>query len=490
MKIAIFAIMYEFNPQYSLSTVVRDRYEILTKAGHSCEVWVQEDFRGDNYGMICKPVIPRFMFHDYQTGELLEEHKEIVAQIRDMIVGRLLTGIEAIFMEDVMFQGWYYPHNLAVREAAIKFPQVKFFNVCHSIPAGQKTIWTTPPPNVKLISLNETIKMHVAENYHTTLGQVRVIYNSMDFRTFQPRNPRAVEIYERFKLMEADIVQIYPYSTERWRDKGVDKLMKIFSGLKRLGNNVRLVLCTGWHFPEEVVKTREMAEEAGLTPEECIITSEAFTDQMGTPNDAVRQLMQISDIFIFPTRAECCPLILLEAMMSGCYVYVNDMLPQLIEFAGAEAMSSHLNDSIFHGHTVDNEDKYYDMIAMLADAELRNNRLCQTKRRIRKLFNFEYLYKTQYLPVLMESITTPYTLKPIVHRTTLRPKVEVVSSEKVFEEMPKFSVVNLPVIEKIAKDLEGGLIPCPGPRLDLVPQSLPPTVINIDMAGNAPESLM
>jgi glycosyltransferase involved in cell wall biosynthesis len=469
MKIAIFAIMYEFNPQYSLSTVVRDRYEILTRQGHETEVWVQEDFRGETWGLNIKPIIPRFMFKDYQVGELEEEHKEVVLKIKDMIVSRLLAGIEAVFMEDVMFQGWYYPHNVAVREAAISFPQVKFFNICHSIPAGKKSIWTTPPPNVKLIALNETIKVHVAENYHTTLGQVRIIYNSMDFRTYQDRHPKAIELYERFKLMEADIIQVYPYSTERYMDKGVDKLIKIFSGLKRLGNNIRLVLCTGWHFPEKVIETRKLAEAADLTPEECIITSEAFTDEMGMPNDAVRQLMQISDIFIFPTRAECCPLILLEAMMAGCYIYVNDMLPQLVEFAGAESMHSHLNSSIFHGHHVDDEDRYYDMIAMLADAELRNNRVCQTKRRIRKLFNFEYLYQTQYRPVLMENITTPYKTRPIVHRPKLieQPNVQVVDSANI--DLKKSSIRHLPVVEKIAKSLEDGLIPYPGPRLDLIP---------------------
>jgi glycosyltransferase involved in cell wall biosynthesis len=118
------------------------------------------------------------------------------------------------------------------------------------------------------------------------------------------------------------------------------------------------------------------------------------------PNRVVKELMQISNLFIFPTRAEASPLILAEAMMAGCYIVVNDLLPQLLEMAGNSVRKFHLNSSVHHQHENQNEDQFYMDVARIIDAEMRINPVVRTKNKIRKEFCFEYLYKTQYAPLL------------------------------------------------------------------------------------------
>ena len=417
MKIAIATAFEYLDPQYSLTTVVRDRYQILTKHGHEVDVWVQENFYGDEYGMNLSKIMSRFRFNDYQTDTLLEEDKENVEKVYNVISDQIRRNpVEALFMEDLNFQGWYRVHALAFQRVATDFPNIKFFSVAHSIPAGMKTIWSTPPQNMTLISLNENIRMLTAENYRTTVDQVKVIHNAMDFRTYLERDPISVEIYEKYKLMEADVIQVYPYSSERWQDKGVDKLIRIFSGLKKLGNKVKLILATSWYFPEHITKVRDLCRQHGLFDDEVIITSEDFPDRLGIPNRAIKELMSISNLFVFPTRAEASPLILAEAMMAGCLIVVNDLLPQLQEITGNKVLKFHLNSSVHHGHTVEDESKFYGDITRIIDAELKTDYSIITKDRIRKKFSFENLYREEYAPVLFENNKTRATsiLKPAI----------------------------------------------------------------------------
>ena len=404
MRIAIATAFEYIDPQYSLTSVVRDRYQILTRHGHEVEVWVQENFHGDDCGMNLVKIMPRFLFHDYQSDTLVEGDLENVNKVYEVIRNRVTqNNIDFIFSEDLMFQGWYYVHNLALRKIATDFPSLKLASVAHSIPSGMKSIWSTPPSNVVLIALNENIKMLTAENYRTTVDQVRVIHNAMDFRTYLERDPVSIEIYEKYKLMDADIIQVYPYSSERWQDKGVDKLIKIFSSLKKLGNRVRLILATSWHFPEHTSRVRDLCRQHGLLDSEVIITSEDYPNQLGIPNRAIKELMSISNLFVFPSRAEASPLILAEAMMAGCFIVVNDLLPQLLEITGNKVLRFHLNSSVHHGHNVENESRYYGDIARIIDAELKTDFSIVTKDYLRKNFCFESLYKNEYLPVLYES---------------------------------------------------------------------------------------
>ena len=407
MKIAIATAFEYLDPQYSLTTVVRDRYQILTKNGHEVEVWVQDNFYGDEYALNLIKIMPKFIFRDYQTDTLLEEDKENVEKVYNAISDQIRKSlVECVFLDDLLFQGWYFCHNLATRKVALENPNIKFFSVAHSVPAGMKSIWSTPPQNMTLIALNENIKMSTAENYRTTVDQVKVIHNAMDFRTYLERDPISIELYEKYKLMEADVIQVYPYSAERWSDKGVDKLIKIFSGLKKLGNKVRLILVTAWHFPEHINTVRDLCRQHGLFDDEVIITSEDYPNQLGIPNRAIKELMSISNLFVFPTRAEASPLILAEAMMAGCLIVVNDLLPQLLEITGNKVLKFHLNSSIHHGHTIENESRFYGDIARVIDAELKTDYSIITKDRIRKKFSFENLYREEYAPVLFESNKT------------------------------------------------------------------------------------
>lgn len=400
LKIAIATTFYEMDQQYSLVTVVRDRYQILTKFGHDVEVWVQENFHGNDFGMKIKKVMPQFHFQEYHSGEIKPEDIPNVEKVSNAISRQLDSGIEAVFCEDLMFQSWFFCHNLAIRKVASSYPHVRWFAVSHSIPAGMKSIWSPLPAGSKLIALNETIAMHVAENYRTTIDNVHVIYNSMDFRTYLERDELAIDIYERYNLMEADIIQVYPFSTERWIDKGVDKLIHIFSALKNLGNNVKLILATAWNFPDSVKEIRAEVNKYGLSDQEIIITSEAYPSRMGIPNRAIRELMQIANLFVFPTRAEASPLILAEAMMAGCYIVVNDLLPQLLEIAGNGVRKFHLNSSVHHQHQIADEPQFYTDVARIIDAEMKINPVVKTKNKIRKEFCFEHLYRTQYAPLL------------------------------------------------------------------------------------------
>jgi glycosyltransferase involved in cell wall biosynthesis len=49
----------------------------------------------------------------------------------------------------------------------------------------------------------------------------------------------------------------------------------------------------------------------------------------GIANRQVANLMQISNLFIFPTKSEACPLVLMEAALAGCLLVLNTDVPSL-----------------------------------------------------------------------------------------------------------------------------------------------------------------
>ena len=89
--------------------------------------------------------------------------------------------------------------------------------------------------------------------------------------------------------------------------------------------------------------------------------------------------------------------------MAGCLIVVNDLLPQLQEITGNNVLKFHLNSSIHHCHTIEDESRFYGDVARVIDAELKTDLSIITKDRIRKNFNFEYLYRNEYAPVLFEA---------------------------------------------------------------------------------------
>jgi hypothetical protein len=252
-----------------------------------------------------------------------------------------------------------------------------------------------------------------AEMYGTFPDMVRVVHNPIDYRTVKWFHPAVKDVIERGKLMEADVVAVYPLSSTRMREGGkqLDKAIKIMGYLKtELGLNVKYVVCNAHANAErEKMAIQEllvMGEARGLKPMEDLIFTSLITPpkfEGGFPHDAVLQLFMISDIFLFPSVSENCPLILLEAGLTKNLLVLNEDFTPMKDFVGPDALYFKFDSVMTKTTHPRGEDVYYADAAKIINSELNRNLIWKSHKDIRNRFNLDYMLKHELELIFYES---------------------------------------------------------------------------------------
>ena len=196
-------------------------------------------------------------------------------------------------------------------------------------------------------------------------------------------------------------------SSTRFDGKKPDKVLKILGELKKQGKSVRFI-CPNAHANAEREK-KAIADlihygiEQGLTREEIIFTSleEAPTYEQGVPREVVRELFQLSNLFIFPSISENCPLILLEAALSKCLLVLNESFQPLRDFFGKNALYFKFG-SLLENVNYDNEENWYHDVAFVILSELNKNKPLNAFTHLKQKFNYDFIFKNQLEPLFYE----------------------------------------------------------------------------------------
>jgi glycosyltransferase involved in cell wall biosynthesis len=181
------------------------------------------------------------------------------------------------------------------------------------------------------------------------------------------------------------------------------------AGLKKLGRSVRYIICNahanGDNEKQEIQKMRALAKEYGLDPRyELIFTSliDAPKYEQGVPHQVVMELMRFSDIFIFPSVSENCPLVLLEAALGKNLLILNEDFSPMKDFVGPRALYFKFDSITTTTNHPMGEDTYYEDVAKIISAELGANRIFQGYREIKRKFNIDYIFKHELEPLFYE----------------------------------------------------------------------------------------
>jgi len=421
MKVAVLSTLYNFDSSYSLTSVMESQLVSLLKYGYSPVFFVHDNFSDDAKvpkGVEIRKVVPRFNLIDYSDGkyfnqEPLSGYKEQVEKMYQMLKEHT-KDIDVIFEHDLIFQGWFLPYCEAIHKFANE-SKIKWFHWTHSVPnvmpantSFPHSLRFTLPKNSKIVYLNNYGLIRTAEAYRTFPKDVRIVYNPVDPRLYWNLHPLVRSIVERFDLLSADFIQIYPVSSTRMVDgKQLPMLIDIIAKLKSLGKSVRLVVANA-HANDKREKQviQEMMSRAwdkGLTSGEIVFTSmeEQPKWEHGVPREIVSQLFQFSNLFIFPTLSENCPLILLEAMLNKNILILNNNVGSLREIAGDSALYFNFG-SIDDKVNYANYEKYCEDIARMVISEYESNRVMKSWNRLRKNFNADYVFKNMIMPLLHE----------------------------------------------------------------------------------------
>lgn len=394
MQIAILTAFSQLQPGYSLTGVVRDQAMMLRAHGHKVDVFGNEDVKE------LIPFFEKIVQKDYETAQdLTAEHeafaKRMAAKIQSL-------NYDFIFTHDFAFQGWYLPHGFACIEAS-RFMPVKWLHWIHSIPSQYRDWWRAQlydRTKHRFIYPNETDRLLVAEQYRTDIDMVRTIPHIRDLRTWFDFSPESCEIIARHPgIMEADIVQIYPASSDKLEIKGLDNLIGMFAAIKKVGASVQLVIANQWTH-ESVEGYRALAKHLGL--EEIVFTSDLGYKEGLSPR-VLRELMMCSNLFIYPTKMESFGLVLPEALLaSGCFPVLNKSLRMMREVS--EGVGLWFDFGSFDVQPEIRSD-FFDRAARVILGRMRQNEAVMAKTVMRQKYNWNNVFSRYYSPVLAESAT-------------------------------------------------------------------------------------
>lgn len=416
-KVGILTTFYNFDSSYSLCSVVESQLKALIKNGYETVLFTHDNFQDDAkvpQGIEIRKIVPRFLLVDYSAHQEPSAELSQEAETAYQAFKTHLADIDIVLEHDLIFQGWFLPYCLAIHRLA-KESKIKWFHWIHSnpssMPVGTKPPHTaryTLPDNSKLVYLNNYYLINAAEAYRTFPKDVRIVYNALDPRLFMDLHPLISQLIDKYDLLSADFMQVYPVSTPRMvAGKQLHVVIEIFAKLKQHGKKVRLIVCNA-HANDKrekqiIAEVLSFASQKGLSSLEVIFTSleSPTTYELGVPRQVVSQLFQLSNLFIFPSTSENCSLILLEAMLAKNLLVLNEDVPPMREFGKGNAIYFG-----FGGHNVKRDyadkDKYYNDIAMVIQSEFNNNKPLKAANDIKQNFNFDKIFKNQIEPLFYE----------------------------------------------------------------------------------------
>jgi len=154
----------------------------------------------------------------------------------------------------------------------------------------------------------------------------------------------------------------------------------------------------------------ELGTELGLSPDELIFMSEWKKETRTTsPRELIADIMQISTIYIHPSRSETYSLTTQEAALCGAILVLNFDFPPMRTLYGEEPIYAKFGSNIdtYTGQDGDTNVKYTDgidaycgLVAREIIAELGVNSALALKVRLRMTRNLNYVFRRHLEPLL------------------------------------------------------------------------------------------
>jgi hypothetical protein len=418
MKIAILTNHMEMIPGFSLTGIIQDQCRMLSRFGHDVHLFVNEQFNENSYpvgldglNVTIEKKVPFAHLVDYQSQkDLNDDHVKTVTATAEMLE-KELADFDFAFTHDWIFQGWFLPYGLGCVKASLRLKNCHFLHWIHSVPSGFRDWWQIRHygSNHTLVYPNETDRLYVAEQYRGAIDNVRTIHHIKDLRTWFDFDPITCDIINRVpSLMQADVVQILPASADRLSAKRVKETILIFSKLKEQGERICLFVANQWAttrtHKESVQMYKKIAADRGLTRDELVFSSEMDeTYEIGLPKRVIRELFQLSNLFIFLTREESFGLVIPEACLSGGVLLVNNQsLDMQREIAKGTGLYFDFESNRRNLDHVKDEDNYFNGIATIIRGRMRQDDAIKSKTAMRQAYNMDYLYNHEYAPIMAE----------------------------------------------------------------------------------------
>jgi len=394
LRIAIITHFNRCPDSYSPGRAVKNQIKLLQKYGHEVVFFTQEGSVLD-VGCELRAVVPKFKREKNIVNE--EIKLKFIDVLREQLVGFDLAITHDFYIDDCI------TYREAVKECGvpIKWMHWARSGVGHPIDFNM--------PNARYVYMNYSDAGRFAKNIGVNSDRVRVVFNEKDPSLFNSWDPITTMVSNRMKLWTKDIIQTLPVCTTRLDAKGINSVISVFGQLKKQGKKVALIVCNsnGRRRVDEINSKIKFALEVhGLTEEDFIFTSTLATSEYNieseVPNKVVAQLQGISNLFIFPTIAEVCPNILLEAAMSKNLIVINEDLPLLMDFCDEKFIIKYPFTSNRSVHYHGRDDESLKILSKQIIGQIESNKSDRMLRYVWRRHCVETVYNDMLKPVLYE----------------------------------------------------------------------------------------
>lgn len=418
MQIDILTNFERSCPEYSLYSVVLAQADAIARQGNDVKLHVLEDYEQQEplpraFSAEIVPDIPKIVTRstriDYRKKEdISEEHLEFSEVLKDWLL-YARTSSDIMITHDWILTGWNLPYYLGLEKAAPDMGDVRFFHWIHSIPSGDKNWWYLRKlghNRHRIVYPNKTAAIHVANAFSTTLDKVLHIPHIVDLRDlFNWDIETCALLDDHPELMESQVVQVYPASSDRMEAKRVRELILLFAEIKRRGFSVCLWVANqnadNPVHQESIDHLIRVGKRNGLVPGEDLVFTSEHGDpryRLGLPKNVLISLMQCSNVFVFPSIAESFGLVLPECVLaSGALPMLNKSLGEMVEIGGARGLIAD-----FGSYSVtwepNKENEWIESLAGLLVAQLRAEEGVQSRTWFRRNFNKNTVYHRYYVP--------------------------------------------------------------------------------------------
>ncbi len=424
MKVALMTLFNGLDSSYSLVNVVKDQLTMLLKHDIKVKILVSEQCDLSHLeGIFASSQIEwclitnsingeRIKWIDYSlpSDSLHSSFNEEVNIISKSLLQHL-QDVDICFLHDILFQGWHYIHNIAIRQVSNSLTNLNFISFTHSFPlirpknpSPHLLGFYTPLRNTKYVYPTSSGLTPLASQYCVPEGYCHVVSNSLSLMAFC--TPEVRTLHEEVNLTDCKILVIYP--ARLTPAKQHNYLMHLVGSIyKNIEPSIKIVFCD---FPSMDIDELDykstlisIANSYGMADKQVVFSSEhGFKN--GFPRKSVMDLFSLSNLFICPSYSESFGLTVLEAASRGNYIVLNNLVPALNELSAH--IPSHLMSwraKTFEGEVTPNyinDEEYYLKHARDIVEEMFENPVIQSKTNVRTRYSLDWIWKNQLEPLI------------------------------------------------------------------------------------------
>jgi len=138
-KIGIYTSFADFNPGYSLCSVVRDQLVAHVHRGYEPVLFVLESFHDEENvpeGVELRKVVPQLILEPYKGFGVPDTVQDDIKRVVDSLKEHA-SDIDIMIVHDMVFIDTYLPYNIGLREAPIK---ARYLHWIHSAPSPRPNL--------------------------------------------------------------------------------------------------------------------------------------------------------------------------------------------------------------------------------------------------------------------------------------------------------------------------------------------------------------